>query len=72
MLLPGTCVNGWSARLGARDASDDAMELDPEAYNSYGEHLSNDHTQSRRYLVALIFASALCIAFLLWMVYWPF
>jgi len=48
------------------------MELDPEAYNAYGEHLSNDQKQARRYLVALIFASAIGIAFLLWMVYWPF
>jgi hypothetical protein len=48
------------------------MELDPDTYNSYGEHLPNDEKQAKRYLVGLIFASAICIAFLLWMVYWPF
>jgi hypothetical protein len=56
--------------VGARDASDRDMEIDPDAYNSLGEHLPNDQKHSRRYMVALVFAAALCIAFLLWMVYW--
>ncbi len=46
------------------------MEIDPESYNSLGERLSNDHKQSRRYLVGLFFAALLSIAFLLWMIYW--
>lgn len=45
------------------------MQIDPDAYNSVGEQLSNDHKQSRRYLVALCFAALLSITFLLWMIY---
>ena len=46
------------------------MQIDPDAYNSLGEHLPNDQRQSRRYLVALFFGALLSIGFLLWMVYW--
>jgi hypothetical protein len=49
---------------------DFAMELDPEAYNQLGDHLSNDRKQSRRFLVLTFFAAIVSILFLLWMIYW--
>ncbi|MBA3454934.1 MAG: hypothetical protein H0T42_17730 [Deltaproteobacteria bacterium] len=45
------------------------MQIDPEAYNALGAHLSNDEKQSRRILVATFFAAIVSILFLLWMVY---
>jgi len=46
------------------------MELDPEAYNSVGEHLTNDRKQSRYVMWAMALAAFASIMFLLWMIFW--
>ena len=54
---------------GARDALLTGMEFDQDAYNSIGDHLTNDQKQSHWFMLLLVLVSIPIVALLVWTIY---